>query len=234
MLTIRPDACYTTTKLDAEELYWLYQGARKDDDLPVLHYIDVEPHVIQACNGFVCHRILSDHICTPGLYLLNGGKPVKKSPASYSVETYDQKEYPDVERIIPIGTQTYKGPAVSWTVRVEQAELLWALEIPDTLAVILALSAEGVFSVQKARAAYDRVEGMPDATSAYIQHEVLTNPDNPTEFQIGVNPKLLIAAAQMPNSPFLLLSFTDAKHAFVIQSIGFEYQAIVMPMHIGR
>lgn len=234
MLTIRPDTCYTTTKLDAEELWWLCQSVNKGENLPVLRCIDVKSHVIQACNGFVCHRILSDHICTPGLYLLNGGKPVKKSPTSYTVETYEQKEYPDVERIIPIGTQTYTGPSVTWTVRVEQAELLWALQIPDTIAVILSVNAEGDFSVQKAQVLYDRVAGTPGPTSAYIQHEVLLKPDNPTEFQVGVNPKLLTAAAQMPNSPSLLLSFTDEKHIFVVQSTGFEYQAVVMPMHLGR
>jgi hypothetical protein len=235
MLTINKDICKTDTKLDAEELLWLYQAMSQDTDHPTLMTVNVIPNAIQTANGFAVHRILGNHNCTLGTYVVNNCKRPKRTPATYPVyEKTDGIPYPDVERIIPIGTTTYTGPSVTWTVRVEQAELLWALQIPDTLAAILTFNADGVFSVQKARREYDRVAGTPGATSAYIQHEVLMQPDNPTEFQVGVNPKLLIAAAQMPNSPSLLPNFTDDKHAFVVQSTGFEYQAIIMPMHLGR
>lgn len=234
MLTINKQTCCTQTKLDAEELLWLYQAMSQDTDHPSLMSVNVTPNAVQTANGFTAHRILGNHNCTPGTYIINNCKRPKRTPSSYlAYQNNEGLPYPDVEHIVP-GTPSYTGPDVSWTVRVEQAELLWTMTMPDTLAAIITVNAEGMFSVQKARKEYKRVAGTPGATSAYIQHEIVTKPTPPTEFQIGVNPKLLTAAAQMPNSPTLLLSFTTSNSVFVVQSTGFEYQAVVMPMHLGR
>ena len=231
MLMIKSEVCYTDTAQDAQALWWLDQAVSHDPaDHSALRCINVRPNLLETANGYCIHQIQAEHTCEFGTYLLDGGKKLNKSKGVHRSEVWDETQFPDTDRV----TSPLIG-AATWTVRVRKDELLWALAMPDKLALILTINAEGDFSAQEARAAYNRVEDMPDPLSAYLWHEVLVQPDNAIELQVGVDPKLLTAAAQMPApTPFLILSFTDATHAMLVRSEDFQYQAIIMPMHLGR